>query len=563
MNAGARELAVTGVGVVSPRGDTAVRALTGTGAVDDGWFDHRERLGPRGYKYLPRAAQYVLAAARGALADGGVPTGRPALLLATNAGAAGLFDALDAAVTGSGAAAIPPSSAPYFAVNVLGNRPAAELGATGFALTVATERTAALDALATGALAVAAGRADRLLLAAVEEPPPGAGGRGEQGAVVLALEPAATARAARAVVRTRSLFVPPDAPDTARGRERARRLLAAALAELGGVPVRVHLDLDGSPVAGVVTEALAELGYPVTRGVTETAAGGAAGLDGPPVAGVGAETVAGAAAGPGGSPATGVGAETVARAVTGPGGSPATGVGAETIARAAAGPGGSPAARGVAETAAEAIATPGGSPATGVGAKTVAGPGGSPVSGVGAETIARAVTGPGGSPATGVGAETIAGGAAGPGGPPVAGVGAETIARAVTGPGGSPAARGVAETVTEAIAAPDGSPATGVGAETITRAAATPGGSPATGGGAETVAEAVARGGSGAAPPAEPPRIGCLRPALLLARAVSGPDPDALVVCATGTGQIALTRVRPAPSSVPLSTSTTSGAVAC
>ncbi|MEV6052198.1 beta-ketoacyl synthase N-terminal-like domain-containing protein [Streptomyces sp. NPDC052107] len=266
------ELAVTGVGVVSPWGDdprTAAAVPSPAGM----WFDHRERLGPRGYKYLPPAAQYVLAAGRAALADGGRPDAYPAdrrgLLLATNGGLAGLFDSMDTTVVGEGAAGISPASAPYFAVNVLGNRLAAELSLNGFALTVATARTAAVDALPAGALALASGRCDTLVMAAVEEPVPATrGGGGEQGAVAFTLESAAAARTrgamVRATLRTRSLFVPPAALGGAAGRARAHRALAGALAPLAGPadpPVTVHLDLDSSPVSEAVAAVLS--GVPV------------------------------------------------------------------------------------------------------------------------------------------------------------------------------------------------------------------------------------------------------------------------------------------------------------
>ncbi|MFE9995627.1 beta-ketoacyl synthase N-terminal-like domain-containing protein [Streptomyces avermitilis] len=256
------ELAVTGVGVVSPWGDTAEVAAAAGGAAMPGadrWFDHRERLGPRGYKYLPAAAQYALAAARAALADGGrpdaVPADRRGLLLATGAGLASLFDAMDATVAEDGGAAhLSPATAPYFAVNVLGNRLAAELELKGFALTVATARTAAADALSTGALALAVGRCDTLVLAAAEEPLPAErGGGGEQGAAAFTLEPLAAARARGARVhgtlRARSLFVPPGALRDSAGRERAAAYLSEALADLllgpaGGPPVPVSRDLD-------------------------------------------------------------------------------------------------------------------------------------------------------------------------------------------------------------------------------------------------------------------------------------------------------------------------------
>ncbi|WP_432080190.1 beta-ketoacyl synthase N-terminal-like domain-containing protein [Streptomyces sp. WAC 04229] len=286
------ELAVTGVGIVSPWGDTPEAADDARGAAVPGtyeWFDHRARLGPRGYRYLPPAAQYALAAARTALDDGGrpqaVPADRRALLLATNAGPAELLDAMDGVVLAEGAAGISPASAPYFAVNVLGNRLAAELSLTGFALTVATARTAALDALSAGALALAAGRCDSLVLAAVEEPPParaaaGPGRPGEQGAGVFTLESVAGARARGAAVtatlRARSLFLPPTALDRAEGRARAGQVLTDALAALlvppegdaapgGSAPPLLRLDLDDSPVSEAVAVAVAGLGASVTE----------------------------------------------------------------------------------------------------------------------------------------------------------------------------------------------------------------------------------------------------------------------------------------------------------
>ncbi|WP_405471669.1 beta-ketoacyl synthase N-terminal-like domain-containing protein [Streptomyces canus] len=293
------EIAVTGVGVVSAWGDEPGVAAAHRGLPSDGreWFDHRVRLGARGYKYLPAAAQYVLAAARAAVAGGAwadaVPADRRGLLLATNAGLAAVCDAMDATVAERGADGISPALAPYFAVNVLGNRLAAELSLHGFALTVATARTAALDALSTGASALAAGRCGALLLAATEEPVPAPrGGGGEQGAAVLALEPLTSARARGAAVhatlRARSVFLPPGALARPEGRERAARVLDRVLEELvpgarvhegasavageapgvsggaGRVPggpvssaLSVHLDLDTSPVSEAVAGALA------------------------------------------------------------------------------------------------------------------------------------------------------------------------------------------------------------------------------------------------------------------------------------------------------------------
>ncbi|MFF6995700.1 beta-ketoacyl synthase N-terminal-like domain-containing protein [Streptomyces sp. NPDC008313] len=327
------ELAVTGVGVVSPWGDDPDAAAAGGGAAmtgADGWFDHRERLGRRGYKYLPAAAQYALAAARAAVADGGrpdaVPADRRGLVLATGAGLAGLFDAMDATVAEDGGAALlSPATAPYFAVNVLGNRLAAELGLKGFALTMAAVRTAAADALSTGALALAAGRCDTLVLAAAEEPlPPSRGGGGEQGAVALTLEPLAAARSlgarVRAAVRARSLFLPPDSLRGAAGRERAAAHVAQALDGLfasGHEPAAVHVDLDLDASAVSEAVALATAGVPALTGARVTAERPVAAAQ--PV-GAGGPAAAGPDERPPGEPRVGClgPALAVARAVTAP-----------------------------------------------------------------------------------------------------------------------------------------------------------------------------------------------------------------------------------------------------
>lgn len=298
------ELAVTGVGVVSPWGDDPETAAAGRGIPFPGgeWFDHRTRLGPRGYKYLPVAAQYILAAARAAQLDGGCPEAHPAdrrgFLLATNAGLAALFDSMDATVAAEGAAGLSPASAPYFAVNVLGNRLAAELSLNGFALTVATARTAAVDALSAGGLALASGRCDTLVLAAAEEPVPAArGGGGEQGAVALTLEPAAAARsrgtAVLATLLARSLFIPPAALESVEGRTRADQVLAAVLTQMlpsASPPPTLHVDLDCSSVSAAVAAALGGLGE-VRCGIRATdgrgavsIGGSAAGHDQPPPA---------------------------------------------------------------------------------------------------------------------------------------------------------------------------------------------------------------------------------------------------------------------------------------
>ncbi|MFJ3090887.1 beta-ketoacyl synthase N-terminal-like domain-containing protein [Streptomyces sp. NPDC086838] len=244
----ATQWAVTGVGAVAPE----------AGAEDGAWFDHRVRLGPRGYKYLPAAAQYLLAAARGALDDGGrceaVPPERRGAALALNGGFAELFDAMDrqVAVEG-GAAGLSPATAPYFAVSLLGSRLTAELALKAFALTLATPRVAALEAVEAGGRALAAGRCDTLVVGAAEHRLPGSpAGRGEQGAIAMTLEPRAAAEArgarVRGTVAARSLFVPP-------GRELPDGLVPGAVRRLLpdlDTAVEVHHVTDGSPFASAV-----------------------------------------------------------------------------------------------------------------------------------------------------------------------------------------------------------------------------------------------------------------------------------------------------------------------
>ncbi|MFE0799687.1 beta-ketoacyl synthase N-terminal-like domain-containing protein [Streptomyces sp. NPDC058812] len=250
--------AVTGVGGVAPE----------AGAEDGDWFDHRVRLGPRGYKYLPAAAQYLLAAARDALADGGrtdaVPADRRGAALALNGGFAGLFDTMDRRIAlEGGAAGLSPATAPFFAVSLLGSRLTSELSLKAFALTLASPRVAALEAVEAGGRALAAGRCDTLLVGAAEHrlPESRAGdgfpaGDGEQGAVALTLEPwsAAEARGARVrgTVAARSMFVPP-------GREPPAGLVSGAVRRLLSdldTTVEVHHVLDGSPFASAVAAAV-------------------------------------------------------------------------------------------------------------------------------------------------------------------------------------------------------------------------------------------------------------------------------------------------------------------
>jgi len=265
---------ITGIGLVVPWSDVPERALAdldrtgGPEPVEPGWFNARARLGPRGYKYLPPAGQYLLLAARRAIQDSGglehVPAHRRGAAVGTNSGLAEVFDTMDRTVVESNAADLSPVTAPYFAINVLSSRLAAEHEMKGFQLTLTSSRVAGLEALETGTRALAVGRCSLLIVAAMEHVLPGSADEpvSEQGATALVIESAAAAQA-RGVrphgrCRTRTGFAPPTAAAGPAGRRRVGDLLAEALTAVGaeaGDPV--HTVLDDSGVARAVRDALA------------------------------------------------------------------------------------------------------------------------------------------------------------------------------------------------------------------------------------------------------------------------------------------------------------------
>ncbi|MFC0602049.1 beta-ketoacyl synthase N-terminal-like domain-containing protein [Streptomyces palmae] len=248
--------------------------VTAIGAVEGEGFDFRTELGRRGYKYLPVASQYFLAAAKRALAEGGqevlegVDPARRGAAVGTNSSADELHARMDRTVLETGADDLSPLIAPYFAINLFGSRLAIEHALKGFNITLTSTRVAGLEALGTGSRSVALGRADWLLAGATEESlpdeRPGAAAS-EAGAVALVLEPAATvaARGGQALGRlaVRTGFLPPAAAQGAQGSELAREWLAGALDALGtsldqGLPVTAVLD--DSPVGKAMAAALGE-----------------------------------------------------------------------------------------------------------------------------------------------------------------------------------------------------------------------------------------------------------------------------------------------------------------
>ena len=267
MTPAAIDVVVTGVAAVTPRGDSLAEVLAAERcAPPDGWFDPRQRLGKRGYKYLPAASQYLLAATRSALEDARddlatVPPDTRGVAVGTNSAASALHAAMNRTVVHSSTDELSPAFAPFFSINLFSSRLATEHKLKGFNLTSTSPRVAALEALETGLRALRLGRASWLLIGATEEPldaeEPGAA-RSECGAVALVLEPrqAAERRGARVYgqLRARTAFLPPTAAAGSAGQQRAADLIRAGLRALGGAAdaAGVLVVVDDSPVGRAV-----------------------------------------------------------------------------------------------------------------------------------------------------------------------------------------------------------------------------------------------------------------------------------------------------------------------
>ncbi|WP_051790580.1 beta-ketoacyl synthase N-terminal-like domain-containing protein [Streptomyces sp. NRRL S-1022] len=252
------EAVVAGVGlVVPPAGSTP-----GTP-----WFDHRTRLGPRGYKYLPGACQYLLAAAREAMTSPGCEDGterfaaeRRAAVVGTNSAVASLHAEIEETVRQDGIRLLSPMTTPFFSVNLVAAKLSTEHAIKGFNLTLTSERVAGFEALHVAAQELSGGRCDVVLAGATEAADPWCGTAApEEGAALFLLRPRGAGATADGVsLRTALCFLPPAALAGAPGRERARHAVREALDALHAVgptasgPASVRLVTDASPVAALV-----------------------------------------------------------------------------------------------------------------------------------------------------------------------------------------------------------------------------------------------------------------------------------------------------------------------
>lgn len=268
------DVVVTGIGLLCPWTDSPANALAGgprPAVSDDAWFDVKAQLGPRGYKYLPPACQYLLVAARRALTDSGdcldaVDEDRRGAAVGTNHAASALRDSMNRTVIDGHANDLSPATAPFFSINLSGSRLSIQHGLKGFNLTVTSPRVAGLEAVEIGSRSVALRRSSLLLAGATEAPvaahEPGVD-TAEAGAVVLVIEPYEAAVARGATVygscRVRTFFLPPRLLESWEGRERAgcivREVLNALLSNTDEMPP-IHAVLDDSAVSATVAEML-------------------------------------------------------------------------------------------------------------------------------------------------------------------------------------------------------------------------------------------------------------------------------------------------------------------
>lgn len=244
------ELAVAGLGITAPGISGPNSALAPAGEATPEWFQAAVALPGRGYRRLPVACKYLLAAARLAIEDAGnrlSETGRDrrAAVVGTNNAGAALLEELDYTIITKEAAEMPPSSTPYMIMSLFASRLSVEHDITGFNLTVNSPVTAGLEAIQIASRAVAAGRASTVLVAAVEEalsPSQLPGGGSQAGAAVLYCEPTSTGTARYGTCRARSAFLDPAGAET--------NTAAAVFASLMGdnPPSRIDAVLDDSAV---------------------------------------------------------------------------------------------------------------------------------------------------------------------------------------------------------------------------------------------------------------------------------------------------------------------------
>lgn len=171
-------VAISGVGLVAPgvRGPADLLSEHRADPASD-WFDPVAQLGRRGWKYLPPATRYLVAAARQALTDVGAPANhRPediGVCCGTQHAVNSLHARLDEVISREGTAGLSPAELPGFSVNHPASHLAITLGCRAFSVTLTNPVVAGLDAILFSTAALMRGRARRVLAVATEDSAPG------------------------------------------------------------------------------------------------------------------------------------------------------------------------------------------------------------------------------------------------------------------------------------------------------------------------------------------------------------------------------------------------------
>ncbi|MER6875059.1 beta-ketoacyl synthase N-terminal-like domain-containing protein, partial [Amycolatopsis sp. NPDC000673] len=199
---------------------------------------------------------------RDAVADGGgldhAPPEARAAVVGSTVGLGPLYREIEQAALAGDGHQVSPASAPFFAVNAIAGRLAADLMVKGFTMTTTSPGVGGLEAVAAAGRALALGRCDVALAGATEH-----ARAGGQGAAVLVCErrPEALARGAHVYgsCRVRTAFGPPRLVAEPTGARRLAAELDELLDQLAVSPdVPVSVMCDDSAVGSAVARRFPE-----------------------------------------------------------------------------------------------------------------------------------------------------------------------------------------------------------------------------------------------------------------------------------------------------------------
>ena len=140
------------------------------------WFEPRNYLGKRGFKYFSKSTQYLLSAyTQLNCAEGQhLNPDTTGVVVGANYGMSDTLHNMLQTIRTEGANFLSPQAAPNFCINMIASQLSIKHKFHRFNLTLTTPKTAGLDALITGVREIRAQRAFDVLCGAAEERQPGA-----------------------------------------------------------------------------------------------------------------------------------------------------------------------------------------------------------------------------------------------------------------------------------------------------------------------------------------------------------------------------------------------------